>query len=68
MKYKNVVCQQDKDSSVQKKGKDVSAVSQAWFTTKEDKDTLVNKGKTYFFLIQVCIVMQTQHKKYRSWY
>ncbi|XP_059366855.1 cyclin-D-binding Myb-like transcription factor 1 [Carassius carassius] len=34
----------DKDSSVQKKGKDVSAVSQAWFTTKEDKDTLVNKG------------------------
>uniref|UniRef100_A0A4W4EAG6 Cyclin-D-binding Myb-like transcription factor 1 n=1 Tax=Electrophorus electricus TaxID=8005 RepID=A0A4W4EAG6_ELEEL len=23
---------------------DVSAVSQAWFTTKEDKDTLVNKG------------------------
>ncbi|XP_050962883.1 cyclin-D-binding Myb-like transcription factor 1 isoform X2 [Labeo rohita] len=35
---------QDKDSSAQKKGKDVSAVSQAWFTTKEDKDTLVNKG------------------------
>ncbi|XP_073694609.1 cyclin-D-binding Myb-like transcription factor 1 [Garra rufa] len=34
----------DGDSSVQKKGKDVSAVSQAWFTTKEDKDTLVNKG------------------------
>ncbi|XP_043093755.1 cyclin-D-binding Myb-like transcription factor 1 [Puntigrus tetrazona] len=32
------------DSSAQKKGKDVSAVSQAWFTTKEDKDTLVNKG------------------------
>uniref|UniRef100_A0A8C2HVU2 Cyclin-D-binding Myb-like transcription factor 1 n=1 Tax=Cyprinus carpio TaxID=7962 RepID=A0A8C2HVU2_CYPCA len=42
--YKNVACQQDMDSSVQKKGKDVSAVSQAWFTTKEDKDTLVNKG------------------------
>ncbi|KAL1275543.1 hypothetical protein QQF64_035166 [Cirrhinus molitorella] len=34
----------DRDSSAQKKGKDVSAVSQAWFTTKEDKDTLVNKG------------------------
>ncbi|XP_067283176.1 cyclin-D-binding Myb-like transcription factor 1 [Pseudorasbora parva] len=34
----------DKDSPVQKKGEDVSAVSQAWFTTKEDKDTLVNKG------------------------
>uniref|UniRef100_Q6DG03-2 Isoform 2 of Cyclin-D-binding Myb-like transcription factor 1 n=1 Tax=Danio rerio TaxID=7955 RepID=Q6DG03-2 len=33
-----------KDSSAQKKGEDVSAVSQAWFTTKEDKDTLVNKG------------------------
>ncbi|XP_077090882.1 cyclin-D-binding Myb-like transcription factor 1 [Siphateles boraxobius] len=34
----------DKDSSGQKKGEDVTAVSQAWFTTKEDKDTLVNKG------------------------
>ncbi|XP_065121742.1 cyclin-D-binding Myb-like transcription factor 1 isoform X1 [Paramisgurnus dabryanus] len=35
---------QDKDSSAFKKSEDVSAVSQAWFTTKEDKDTLVNKG------------------------
>ncbi|XP_073727857.1 cyclin-D-binding Myb-like transcription factor 1 isoform X2 [Misgurnus anguillicaudatus] len=35
---------QDKDSSALKKSEDVSAVSQAWFTTKEDKDTLVNKG------------------------
>ncbi|XP_073671531.1 cyclin-D-binding Myb-like transcription factor 1 isoform X2 [Paramisgurnus dabryanus] len=34
----------DKDSSAFKKSEDVSAVSQAWFTTKEDKDTLVNKG------------------------
>lgn len=24
---------------------EVSAVSQAWFTTKEDKDSLTNKGK-----------------------
>ncbi|TRY56008.1 hypothetical protein DNTS_026867 [Danionella cerebrum] len=33
-----------KDDPVEAKGEDVSAVSQAWFTTKEDKDTLVNKG------------------------
>lgn len=26
---------------------EVSAVSQAWFTTKEDKDSLTNKGKRY---------------------
>lgn len=26
---------------------EVSAVSQAWFTTKEDKDSLTNKGKVY---------------------
>lgn len=38
------VCQQHKNSSAVKKTEDVSAVSQAWFTTKEDKDTLVNKG------------------------
>lgn len=38
------VCQQQKVSPVVKKTEDVSAVSQAWFTTKEDKDTLVNKG------------------------
>ncbi|XP_057180069.1 cyclin-D-binding Myb-like transcription factor 1 isoform X2 [Triplophysa rosa] len=35
---------QHKNSAVVKKTEDVSAVSQAWFTTKEDKDTLVNKG------------------------
>ncbi|XP_026877092.2 cyclin-D-binding Myb-like transcription factor 1 isoform X1 [Electrophorus electricus] len=35
---------QDKNSSSPRKSDDVSAVSQAWFTTKEDKDTLVNKG------------------------
>lgn len=30
---------------------EVSAVSQAWFTTKEDKDSLTNKGKlAYVFL------------------
>ncbi|KAG7274202.1 hypothetical protein CRUP_008578 [Coryphaenoides rupestris] len=28
-------------------GDDVSPVSQAWFTTKEDKDTLANKGHTW---------------------
>ncbi|KAM6984761.1 cyclin-D-binding Myb-like transcription factor 1 [Aplochiton taeniatus] len=32
---------QDEDSQ---KAEDVSPVSQAWFTTKEDKDTLTNKG------------------------
>ncbi|XP_051974485.1 cyclin-D-binding Myb-like transcription factor 1 isoform X2 [Xyrauchen texanus] len=32
------------DPSQMQKAEDVSAVSQAWFTTKEDKDTLVNKG------------------------
>lgn len=26
---------------------EVSAVSQAWFTTKEDKDSLTNKGKLF---------------------
>ncbi|XP_056605208.1 cyclin-D-binding Myb-like transcription factor 1 isoform X2 [Triplophysa dalaica] len=36
--------QTQKVSPVVKKTEDVSAVSQAWFTTKEDKDTLVNKG------------------------
>ncbi|KAI4890093.1 hypothetical protein NFI96_006601 [Prochilodus magdalenae] len=35
---------QDENSSSPLKTSDVSAVSQAWFTTKEDKDTLVNKG------------------------
>ncbi|XP_076861335.1 cyclin-D-binding Myb-like transcription factor 1 [Brachyhypopomus gauderio] len=35
---------QDKSQSSPRKSDDVSAVSQAWFTTKEDKDTLVNKG------------------------
>ncbi|XP_031414002.1 cyclin-D-binding Myb-like transcription factor 1 isoform X2 [Clupea harengus] len=34
---------QDEDSLSPQKT-DVSPVSQAWFTTKEDKDTLVNKG------------------------
>ncbi|XP_048091320.1 cyclin-D-binding Myb-like transcription factor 1 isoform X1 [Alosa alosa] len=34
---------QDEDSLSPQKS-DVSPVSQAWFTTKEDKDTLVNKG------------------------
>lgn len=33
---------QEDDDSVQKS--DISPVSQAWFTTKEDKDTLTNKG------------------------
>lgn len=26
---------------------EVSAVSQAWFTTKEDKDSLTNKGRIF---------------------
>ncbi|XP_030643221.1 cyclin-D-binding Myb-like transcription factor 1 [Chanos chanos] len=35
---------QDESTLSPQKTDDVSAVSQAWFTTKEDKDTLVNKG------------------------
>ena len=31
--------------SQEKTSDDVSPVSQAWFTTKEDKDTLANKGR-----------------------
>ncbi|KAK0145830.1 Cyclin-D-binding Myb-like transcription factor 1 [Merluccius polli] len=34
-------------SPQQKSSDDVSPVSQAWFTTKEDKDTLANKGHTW---------------------
>lgn len=30
---------------------EVSAVSQAWFTTKEDKDSLTNKGRTLKFSV-----------------
>ncbi|XP_056445193.1 cyclin-D-binding Myb-like transcription factor 1 [Gadus chalcogrammus] len=33
--------------SQEKSSDDVSPVSQAWFTTKEDKDTLANKGHTW---------------------
>ncbi|XP_066524332.1 cyclin-D-binding Myb-like transcription factor 1 [Hoplias malabaricus] len=35
---------ENEDLPSPRKSSDVSAVSQAWFTTKEDKDTLVNKG------------------------
>lgn len=56
---KTFVCQQDKDSPGQKKGEDVSAVSQAWFTTKEDKDTLVNKGKFGIFCIYTDLYYHT---------
>ncbi|XP_027007394.2 cyclin-D-binding Myb-like transcription factor 1 isoform X1 [Tachysurus fulvidraco] len=35
---------QDEKLSPSRKSSDVTAVSQAWFTTKEDKNTLVNKG------------------------
>ncbi|KAF5897187.1 cyclin-D-binding Myb-like transcription factor 1, partial [Clarias magur] len=34
----------DEKLSSSRKTSDVTAVSQAWFTTKEDKNTLVNKG------------------------
>lgn len=30
---------------------EVSAVSQAWFTTKEDKDSLTNKGRALKFSV-----------------
>ncbi|XP_029901983.1 cyclin-D-binding Myb-like transcription factor 1 [Myripristis murdjan] len=39
------ILQEDEDSlSSHQKTEEVSPVSQAWFTTKEDKDTLANKG------------------------
>ncbi|XP_077355652.1 cyclin-D-binding Myb-like transcription factor 1 isoform X3 [Festucalex cinctus] len=37
-----VLCDDDDGDTAEKA--DVSAVSQAWFTTKEDKDSLANKG------------------------
>ncbi|XP_037098666.1 cyclin-D-binding Myb-like transcription factor 1 isoform X2 [Syngnathus acus] len=40
-----VLCDSDDVAAAPPDGKaEVSAVSQAWFTTKEDKDTLTNKG------------------------
>lgn len=39
-----VLCGDDGDDGGSAEKADVSAVSQAWFTTKEDKDTLANKG------------------------
>nr|XP_046235179.1 cyclin-D-binding Myb-like transcription factor 1 isoform X2 [Scatophagus argus] len=38
------ILQEDEDSSSSSQKTEVSPVSQAWFTTKEDKDTLANKG------------------------
>lgn len=38
------ILQEDDDSPPPSQKNDVSPVSQAWFTTKEDKDTLANKG------------------------
>nr|XP_020468948.1 cyclin-D-binding Myb-like transcription factor 1 [Monopterus albus]XP_020468949.1 cyclin-D-binding Myb-like transcription factor 1 [Monopterus albus] len=38
------ILQEDEDSLSANQKTDVSPVSQAWFTTKEDKDTLANKG------------------------
>ncbi|XP_060885730.1 cyclin-D-binding Myb-like transcription factor 1 isoform X2 [Labrus mixtus] len=38
------ILQEDEDSLSPNQKSDVSPVSQAWFTTKEDKDTLTNKG------------------------
>uniref|UniRef100_A0A673ALQ7 Cyclin-D-binding Myb-like transcription factor 1 n=1 Tax=Sphaeramia orbicularis TaxID=375764 RepID=A0A673ALQ7_9TELE len=38
------ILQEDEDSLSPGQRTDVSPVSQAWFTTKEDKDTLANKG------------------------
>lgn len=38
------VLQEDDDSLSPNEKTEVSPVSQAWFTTKEDKDTLTNKG------------------------
>ncbi|XP_034433629.1 cyclin-D-binding Myb-like transcription factor 1 isoform X1 [Hippoglossus hippoglossus] len=38
------ILQEDDDSLLSNQKAEVSPVSQAWFTTKEDKDTLANKG------------------------
>ncbi|GLD71726.1 cyclin-D-binding Myb-like transcription factor 1 isoform X2 [Lates japonicus] len=38
------ILQEDEDSLSPNQKTEVSPVSQAWFTTKEDKDTLANKG------------------------
>ncbi|XP_029283897.1 LOW QUALITY PROTEIN: cyclin-D-binding Myb-like transcription factor 1 [Cottoperca gobio] len=38
------ILQEDEDSLSPNQKSEVSPVSQAWFTTKEDKDTLANKG------------------------
>lgn len=38
------ILQDDEDAPSPSQKAEVSAVSQAWFTTKEDKDTLANKG------------------------
>ncbi|XP_024913011.1 cyclin-D-binding Myb-like transcription factor 1 [Cynoglossus semilaevis] len=38
------ILQEDEESLLTNQKTEVSPVSQAWFTTKEDKDTLVNKG------------------------
>ncbi|XP_074481635.1 cyclin-D-binding Myb-like transcription factor 1 isoform X2 [Sebastes fasciatus] len=38
------ILQEDEDSLLPDQKTEVSPVSQAWFTTKEDKDTLANKG------------------------
>ncbi|KAM4570276.1 cyclin-D-binding Myb-like transcription factor 1 isoform 2-T4 [Odontesthes bonariensis] len=38
------ILHQEEDSLSSSQKTDVSPVSQAWFTTKEDKDTLTNKG------------------------
>uniref|UniRef100_A0A671YH50 Cyclin-D-binding Myb-like transcription factor 1 n=1 Tax=Sparus aurata TaxID=8175 RepID=A0A671YH50_SPAAU len=38
------ILQDDEDAPSPSQKTEVSAVSQAWFTTKEDKDTLANKG------------------------
>ena len=38
------ILHQEEDSLSASQKTEVSPVSQAWFTTKEDKDTLANKG------------------------
>lgn len=38
------ILQEDEDSLSCNQRSDIAPVSQAWFTTKEDKDTLTNKG------------------------
>lgn len=51
------ILQQDEESLSPKLKTEVSPVSQAWFTTKEDKDTLANEGTHNLHMTQMVSVL-----------